>query len=132
MGSRFLTLLAATALMACATARPAPGTRSDPNVITAEEIAQGPSSNVYELIQRVRPNFLRTRGAVHGSPSNGVNRIEPVDLVVYLNENRLGGSDQLRQIPTSDVREIRYYSASDATTKWGTGHSAGAVQVITR
>lgn len=133
MGSRLFTVIVTSALLAgCATTSSTPATRSNPNVITAEEIARNPSTSAYELIQRLRPSFLRTRGAVHGAPSGGVNNIESVDLVVYLNETRLGGSDQLRQIPTSDIQEIRYYSAADATTKWGTGHSAGAIQVLSR
>jgi len=100
-------------------------------VISAEEIAGSSGSNAYEIIQRLRPNFLRTRGAVHGMPG-ATNAVEMVDLVVYLNENRLGGSDQLRQIATTDIREIRYFNSSEATTKWGTGHSAGAIQVVSR
>jgi hypothetical protein len=105
----------------------------DPYVITAEEIAQNPSSNAYELIQRLRPGFLRTRGAVHGTASpGGSSGFEAVDLVVYLNDSRLGGSEQLRQLQTTDIREIRYYNSADATTRWGTGHAAGAIQVISR
>jgi len=112
---------------------PTTGKNQNQNVITSEEIARTSASNAYELIQHLRPNYLRTRGAVHGAPSSdGTNHLEAVDLVVYLNESRFGGSDQLRQITLSDIREIRYYSASEATTKWGTGHSAGAIQVLTR
>jgi hypothetical protein len=105
--------------------------RSNPNLITQEEIASSSAANVYDLIQRLRPNFLRTRGAVHGAPTTE-NHLEAVQLVVYMNENRLGNSDQLRQIPLGDIREVRYFSASDATTKWGVGHSAGAIQVVSR
>ena len=101
------------------------------NVISTEEITQSAAANAYDLIQRLRPNYLRTRGAVHGTPDKA-NKLEPVDVVVYLNDNRLGTSDQLRQISTMDIREIRYFSSSEATTKWGTGHSAGAIQVVTR
>jgi hypothetical protein len=134
MGSRVITTLAISVLLGgCASVPATPGVTRDPNVITAEEIAKNPSSNAYELIQRLRPSFLRTRGAVHGAPQpDGSNSFEKVDLVVYLNESRLGGSEQLRQLQTNDIREIRYYSASDATTKWGTGHSAGAIQIISR
>jgi len=103
----------------------------NPNVISMEEIEASSGSNAYEVIQRLRPNFLRTRGAVHGTPG-ATNAIEMVDLVVYLNDNRLGASDQLRQIAKTDIREIRYYNSSEATTKWGTGHSAGAIQVVSR
>ena len=101
------------------------------NVITSEEITAGAGSTAYEVIQRLRPSYLRTRGAVRGAPTaNGNNNLEAVDIVVYVNESRVGGSDQLRQISVHDIREIRYFSANEATTKWGTGHSAGAIQVL--
>ena len=126
--------LAAVALVALSGACATSGTaaaRPNQNVISTEEITQSAAPNAYDLIQRLRPNYLRTRGAVHGTPE-GKNKLEPVDVVVYLNENRLGMSDQLRQISTLDIREIRYFNASEATTRWGTGHSAGAIQVVTR
>jgi hypothetical protein len=129
---RFVALALLALAVGCASSGASAG-KQNPNVITTEEIGQSTASTAYELIQRLRPNYLRTRGAVHGSPTaSGENRLETVDLVVYLNENRLGGTDQLRQMPISEIREIRYYSASEATTKWGTGHSAGAIQVVSR
>ena len=125
----------ATAMIAlaagCASSAGVAPSKQNQNLISSDEITQSSAANAYDLIQRLRPNYLRTRGAVHGTP-NGATKIEPVDLVVYLNENRLGNSDQLRQISTSEIREIRYFNASEATTKWGTGHSAGAVQVMSR
>jgi hypothetical protein len=128
--------LIATAMLSlavgCASAGGSPVARQNQNVITSEEITAISAPTAYEVIQKLRPNFLRTRGAVHGAPVGGTNNIESVDLVVYLNENRLGGSEQLRQISTTDIREIRYFSASEATTKWGTGHSAGAIQIVSR
>lgn len=67
-----------------------------------------PPASSYELIQRLRPNFLRTRGAVHGVPnSQGQNSVESVDLVVYLNESRHGASDQLRQTATTDIQDCQ-------------------------
>ena len=125
-------LLAAIALLGgCASAAGKPGAGNS-NVIPSEEIAaHSTAANAYELIQRVRPAFLRTRGAVHGTPGRA-RQLEMVDLVIYFNDARLGGSDELRQIPLSQIREIRYFSAADATTKWGTGHTAGAIQVLSR
>jgi hypothetical protein len=134
-GSRLVMALATSVLLAgCASAGAKQAVTRDPNVITADEIAQNPSSpNAYDLIQRLRPSFLRTRGAVHGTAApGGSSGFEAVDVVVYLNEARLGGTEQLRQLQTTDIREIRYYNSSDATTKWGTGHTAGAIQVISR
>jgi hypothetical protein len=120
------------ALAACASAGGgASGKTQNPSVISQEEIEASSASNAFEVIQRLRPSFLRARGAVHGTPG-AANAMENVDLVVYLNENRLGGSDQLRQVAVSDIREIRYFNSSEATTKWGTGHSAGAIQIVSR
>jgi len=130
--SRRVLATAMVALAACASGGAGSShAKQDPNVISTEEIATSSASNAYEVIQRLRPNFLRTRGAVHGTPG-ATNAMEMVDLVVYLNENRLGGSDQLRQIAATDIQEIRYFNSSEATTKWGTGHSAGAIQVVSR
>lgn len=128
---RFAALAMIALAVGCASSGVSPASKNL-NVITEEEITATSATNAYELIQHLRPNYLRTRGAVHGAPTADGNHLEAVDLVVYLNETRFGGSDQLRQIAFSDIREIRYYSASEATTKWGTGHSAGAIQVVTR
>jgi hypothetical protein len=51
-------------------------------------------------------------------------------VVVYMDDTRLGEVASLSTIPAGRVREIRYISASDATTRWGTGHSSGVIQVI--
>lgn len=118
--------------IACASGGTSAAVRQNTSVISTEEITSSGATNAYEVIQKLRPNFLRTRGAVHGAPVGGTNNLEAVDLVVYLNENRIGGSDQLRQISTTEISEIRYFSASEATTKWGTGHSAGAIQIVSR
>jgi hypothetical protein len=32
----------------------------------------------------------------------------------------------------NDIESTRYFSASDATTKWGTGYTGGAIEVTTR
>lgn len=125
-------MASAAALGACASGGRQPAATTNGNVISTSEIARSSATNALELIQRLRPQFLSTRGAVHGNPTTAGNRLERVDLVVYLNESRLGGSDQLRDIPTAEIREIRYFSAADATTKWGTGHTAGAIQVLSR
>jgi len=119
------------ALVACASGGGPSAKTQNPSVISQDEIEESSASNAFEVIQRLRPSFLRTRGAVHGTPG-AANAMEMVDLVVYLNENRLGGTDQLRQIATTDIREIRYFNSSEATTKWGTGHSAGAIQTVSR
>lgn len=91
-------------------------------VLTDAEITRGGTRTAYEAIQRLRPWYLsltRARGA------SG-------ERAVYVDGIRLGGLETLRGIPASDVREVRSLDAREATLRFGTGHSAGAIVVVTR
>jgi hypothetical protein len=70
----------------------------DANVITEAQIVASQASTAYEAIERTRPRLLTSKiDLAHGA-----------ERQVYLNGNRLGGIDQLRAIPASSVREIRF------------------------
>jgi hypothetical protein len=127
-----LVLLAALGVAACAAASQggqSGGRRS--NVITAEEIASVTASNAYEVVQRLRSQWLVTRGvattrdpSVEGTPSGGI--------VVYLDGVRMGGVEALRDISVEQIRELRFIDAKDATTRYGTGHTSGVIEVYTK
>ena len=53
------------------------------------------------------------------------------DVVVYLDQSRLGGPESLRTIQVTGVTVVRHYSASEAEARFGPGHLHGAIQVIT-
>ena len=98
-------------------------TRSNPNVITAEDLAKVDVSDALQAIQRLRPQFLQTRGTTSFQ--------NPSEVVVYVDGSRLGNTSTLRDIPANEVKEIRYLSATEATQRYGTGHASGAI-VVTR
>jgi hypothetical protein len=108
------------------TAAAAPA-RSNSDVITAAEIRPGNHRDVYEAVQRLRPQFLRARGATSVRATTGEDNLP----VVFLDEQRLGGPSTMRGLPIENVREIRYVAPRDATTRWGTGYPAGAIVVVT-
>ena len=54
----------------------------------------------------------------------------PQDVVVYVDNTRMGGPATLAQIPITDVKEIQYLNGTDATQRYGTGHGSGAIIVI--
>ena len=140
---RISTLVVSLALVAgCASAGGGAGGKTvDRNVITADEIHGSSATNAYDVVARLRPQFLRTRGTIPtggmtsrndaGSTQEG-QLAGTVQIAVYLDDTVLGSLDALKQIEAASIQEIRYYNASDATTKWGAGNSAGAIQVITR
>lgn len=117
-------LLTATAIGCAPPAKGRPTRNS--NVLTAEEMATTQFYTAYDAIQNLRPHFLRTRGQTNFETGN------PPTAQVFLNGQRYGDIETLRQMTVASIREIRYLSASDATTKYGTGYIAGVIEVSTR
>ena len=73
----------------------------------------------------MRPDWLRGRGAT--SLQGGVPEIR-----VYLDGQRVGTRDVLAQFATVNIKELRYFGSTEATQKWGTDHSGGVIEIITR
>lgn len=120
--------LFALALAACASG--AAGTKSSTdrpsrNVILEDEIAEVQASNAYELIRRLRPHFLQVSG-----PSTIRGATE--DIVVYLDGVLYGGLASLRNLSAQGIIRIERLSGSQATTRFGTGHTLGAILITTR
>jgi hypothetical protein len=102
---------------------PAPAQR---DVLMSEEIQRTSAVTAYDAVRQLRPQWLRRRG--RSSIQNATAEV----LVVYLDGARFGGPDMLRSIAVGSVLEIRHLAASDATTRFGTGHAGGALLVRTR
>ena len=100
-------------------------TRVSRDRITSEELATIDVQNALQAVQRLRPNFLQTHGGATSSITRG-----PQDVVVYVDQTRMGGPGTLANIPISDVKEIQYLNGTDATQRYGTGHGSGAIIVI--
>ena len=130
----------ATALAACAGGTTQAGTgaasataamtkaaapRGSANVIVESEIPASGAQNALEVIQRVRPSMLRAR--------NGTNEETGVmDIVFYIDGVRAGDRQSITSVLATNVKEIRYLAAPDATTRFGTGHPLGAILVTTK
>ena len=126
-----LLLAASTAGTACTTGGategggPATAPRRS-NVITAEEIATSQTATAYDAVRELRPQWLQARGpdlvTARGRPGARV----AIDDVIR------GRLDELRAVRVGNIQEIRFISASDATTRWGTGGQGGVIEIITR
>ena len=96
--------------------------RGSSTTLTQEELAETRTVNVYDAIQRLRPQWLTSSGVRRGATG------DPTQ--VYLDSNRYGTIESLRGLSLGGVQEIRFLSASEATNRWGTGHTGGAILVI--
>jgi hypothetical protein len=126
------------------------GQRGDRYVITAAELETASANDLFDAITKLRPDYFRQRGndmaaqaSVGGSKGNGdaapvststgtaVQRAA-VPIKVYQNDQLLTGIDDLRQISTAQVIEVRYVPGPQAAVRYGTNHSSGAILVRTR
>lgn len=126
---------ALAAQVSAAAAAPKKPAKGRANLITEEEITTAGTGlqNAFLVVQRLRPQMLRVRsGSTSGGSGNSSMDVASNEMMVYLDSQRVGGVDALREIQSNTIREIRYLSASDATTLFGTGHMAGAIQLVTK
>lgn len=119
---------ATIALAACALAcspLPRPLDR-DRSVITAEEVRAANVSDAYELVERMRPLWLQSRG------DRSV-RLETV-ILVYVDGAMLGETETLRTIPIEIVDSLRALDSAEAMRLPGLGsrHVERAILVATR
>ena len=91
------------------------------DIITEAEITDSHATTAYEAIELSRPRFLISK--IDVSPL--------AEREVYLNSMRLGGIGDLRGIPASSVREIRFVRALDAAAS-GIGRPGGVILVISK
>lgn len=122
-GATLLSLLLLLFVSACAATQKS-GSSSDRNLLTSEEIQQASQyANAYEIVQNLRPHWLRKRGR-QSIYNEGT-------IVIYLDEMRYGGPDALREINGSNIRSIQFLSAAQASSRFGLDHNHGAILVKT-
>jgi hypothetical protein len=98
------------------------------DLITAEEIAKSGANNAYDAVKTLRPAWLRTRGAISTDPDSPTGG----GIQVYVDGIHVGSTDELNNVLAERVQEMRLVSASDATTKYGTGHTQGVIEVTSK
>jgi hypothetical protein len=121
-------LLPTLLLTPMATAQEVKKVRYDPDRIFADEVAARASDakTAYDIVKRLRPQFLRQRG------SGSIRNYTPVPVRVFV-DGILQSRDvsALNEIMAHSVVEISYLNGSDATTRYGTGYENGAIVVTT-
>ncbi|HXG71675.1 MAG TPA: hypothetical protein VNJ04_13795 [Gemmatimonadaceae bacterium] len=123
---RLLLVAGIAGTLGCAAA---PGTTAgtptrNREIITQEELALSTSTTLYDAIQSLRPAMVRSRGRMSSTVD------ESNFPRVYVDGQLYGDIGALRNMSVAQVREVRYSSAAEATTRFGTGHPAGVIEVM--
>ncbi|MDH5758943.1 MAG: hypothetical protein OEZ65_05090 [Gemmatimonadota bacterium] len=115
-----LAVMAALALSVGACATTKPQNSSNPDLLTQEEIMGAGARNLHEVVQRLRPRWLRARAADRSFGSS-------VEIVVYQNQTFLGNTETLAQISPSMAYEMRWL---DGTTAAATLPGLGSGRIV--
>lgn len=128
----FAVIALSTIVSACGSSRPAETRPSAPtprgrtsDVITAEELQSTGESNVYLAVQRLRPQWLRPVPRGTTRLSGGAE----TPVAVYIDATRYGTIASLQTLTVGGIYEIRRFDASEATNRFGTGHTNGAIVI---
>lgn len=93
-----------------------------PDLIVKEQIEANNSATAYQVVESLRPNWLRVRG------KNGYTLGA---IQVYVDNLRVGGTGVLHQLASSSVYSIRWYDGITASGRWGLDHGNGVIYVLT-
>ena len=125
--SFFVIVLSVVLSAACASGPPgearARSRTSGP--ITREQLAQLGQFNAYQVVSRLRPQWLRSRGMANL-------RGEQLVAVVFVDRAPRGELRMLERISADDVERISFMPGRDATTRYGTGYPGGIIEVVSR
>lgn len=123
---RCLMLAAALFVAACAsTSQAGPASGGNRSVLTTAELREEAASRTLdEVIRQRRPMWLNVRGTASLQGGD--------EIVVYRDGVPTGGPAVLRTIAAETVESVQFLSASEATTRFGTGHALGAILIVSR
>ena len=119
-----LAMLALVVMVAC-TSTTGRVSSTDRTSISREELAERPTSNVYEVIRAIRPAWLRALPAALGSSATTA-------PLVYVDGRPAGEVDLLYSISTGAVENIRHLSASEAQNRYSMSQARPVIDIISR
>lgn len=111
-------------LGACASGSGAASTARSSQVITEDDLNALDVATAYEVVQRLRPGWLRGRGPASISGAQA----RPL---VYIDGIRSGGIEALENVHAGIITEIRFMSGRDASVAYGLDHGGGVIEVET-
>ena len=93
--------------------------------ITFGEIQKLADRDAYTAIQLLRPVFLKHRGTTSFFLDS------PTTPEVFVDGMYYGPLSSLRSLPAKEIAEVRFMNVGDATIRYGTGHTAGIIDIAT-
>ncbi len=122
MAVRYVYAIAVAALLGCASAGSS-GAPRNRSIITEEEIATAHVTSAFDAVERLRPLWLRSHGEM------SINTPGTAYANVYVDGQRYGDLNTLRNLLANQIGEIRYYNGPEGASKFGLQNTAGVIEV---
>jgi hypothetical protein len=127
MIARWVLALPLVIVAGCSHPKLGPGEVYNSQVITEDEIIASRASTAFEVIHKLRSNFLTNRG------ETSFNRSQSTPYpTVYLDDQEFGPISSLSSIPAAQITMIRLYRVSEANAKYGSHNLSGVIAITTR
>lgn len=92
-------------------------------VITRAELQRESGSTLLEVVRRIRPAFLSSRGMT------SLESAAPIRVLVVIDGMPQGDVDVLQTIRAADVLQVRRLSVAETYLKYGRSVSSGGLEV---
>jgi hypothetical protein len=113
------------------------------NMITQQQIDGFNGEDAYQLVQRYKSRWLRparnqnsltaqTAGSVVPGGDQDALPGQEIYAQVFRDGVFYGNLESLRSLDPREIASVEYISATDATTRYGTGYSGGIIELHTR
>lgn len=97
---------------------------ANPRLITVQEIEKSYARDAYEVVSRLRPNWIAPRGPQSfQDPTAG-------QVNVYVEDLRVGGAEVLRRIHVSAIASIEYLNDIQASARYGVAARGGGAILV--
>lgn len=94
-------------------------------VITEAEITASGGATAYDVVKKLRGNFLANRGRTSFVEA-------PPEPNIFVDEQYFGPLAALKSIPAAQVGSIRMYRSWEVQAKYGANNLGGVISVYTR
>jgi hypothetical protein len=108
-----------------------PAAARDHSLITAGEMQGLNTVNLFEVVQRLHPEWLVQRNSSTPGKSKGLTMSTDNDVSVYIGDQRVGNSQFLRSMTMGSASSLKYFNSSESQVRFGTNNLNGVIQVIT-
>ena len=98
----------------------------DSAVITRDDIERTDAVTALDVVRRLRPQYLTSRG------QSSLLLDPQTTPIVFLDAQPLGAISQLDQVRAADLEEIHFYNGPQAVQKFGARYGGGVIQLISR